>query len=44
MNGIFASPNLTSMRYLETLSELDPGQYADCNEVTMTPEIAEGCV
>ena len=28
--GIFAKPNMTSMRYLESLEELDPYKYADC--------------
>lgn len=39
VKGIFTSPNMTSMRYLESLSELDPENYSDCNEVTMTPDI-----
>lgn len=41
VKGIFASPNRTSMHYLESLTELNPGKYADCNEVQMLPEIVE---
>lgn len=37
--GIYASPNMTSMRYLESLKELDPYKYADCNEVEQEPDI-----
>lgn len=37
--GIFAEPNLTSMRYLESLDELDPYKYAVCNEVEQEPDI-----
>lgn len=41
VKGIFASPNITSMNYLEGLSELDPGNYADCNEVVEIPDVLE---
>lgn len=37
--GIFAKPNETSMRYLESLGELDPYKYADCNRVEQKPDI-----
>lgn len=37
--GIFAKPNETSMRYLESLEELDPYKYADCNRVEQKPDI-----
>jgi len=37
--GIFAKPNMTSMRYLESLEELDPYKYADCNKVEQKPDI-----
>ena len=37
--GIFARPNMTSMRYLESLEELDPYKYADWNKVEQKPDI-----
>lgn len=37
--GIFARPNMASMRYLESLEELDPYKYVDCNEVEQKPDI-----
>lgn len=37
--GIFAKPNIASMRYLESLEELNPYQYADCTEVTQQPDV-----
>ena len=37
--GIFAKPNMTSIRYLESLQELDPYKYADCNRVEQKPDI-----
>jgi len=37
--GIFAKPNKTSMRYLESLEELAPYKYADCNKVEQKLDI-----
>lgn len=37
--GIFARPNMTSMRYLESLEELAPYKYADWNKVEQKPDI-----